>query len=138
MIFKIGYLLFASFMTLRAISHWRRREWRGLGRSLEMMLWWLGAVFVIFPESTQSLADLLGIGRGVDAILYIAVIFAYKLVFNQMQAVRRLEREITLLTREVALREGGAPSGAEVQKEVQTQGAPEREGGGEEHEAGTL
>ncbi|MEN8184439.1 MAG: hypothetical protein ABFS46_18090, partial [Myxococcota bacterium] len=35
-----------------------------------------------------------------------------------------------------ALREGGAPSGAEVQEEVQTQGAPEREGGGEEQTLG--
>lgn len=108
MIFQAAYLAFATFMTTRAVWYWRRREWRTVGRGLEMALWWTGAVFILYPPLAQRLADLAGIGRGVDAILYIAVIFAYKMVFSQMQSLRRVERQITLLTRELALRDKDA------------------------------
>lgn len=66
-------------------------------------------VAVIFPGIVNSVANLLGVGRGTDLILYALVIV---FVGNSVSASvrhRELERELTLLARTVALRDAPLP-----------------------------
>jgi hypothetical protein len=61
-------------------------------------------VIAIFPlETANIIKSLLGLGRGLDALFVVAIGLAYLLVFKVYLAVDRTEREITELTRKVAI-----------------------------------
>ncbi len=72
---------------------------------LGMLLWIAAAVAVLWPELTTQAAKVVGIRRGADLLLYctvIAMIVGFLMVYVRL---RRLRREMTLLVRELALRQ---------------------------------
>jgi len=78
----------------------RRRD-----RILWTVVWLLAGVFVAWPQGTVVIAHALGIRRGADLVLYcsvLAMMIGFLMVYARLQ---RLNREITLLTRHIALRE---------------------------------
>ena len=75
--------------------------------SLDFLFWglvWIGtASMIIFPDTTSLLAHLLGIGRGVDLIVYLSLLISSYLIFRLHLALARLEQAITALVRAIAL-----------------------------------
>lgn len=67
---------------------------------------WLGALVVILlPTTTSQIAEIFGVGRGVDVIVYISLTLLLYLVFRLYVMVEDLRHEITDLVRQVALKE---------------------------------
>jgi hypothetical protein len=65
---------------------------------------WLGtALIVTFPDATSLLARQLGIGRGVDLVMYVTLVVAFYLIFRIHLTLDRLEQEITEIVRTIAL-----------------------------------
>lgn len=62
-----------------------------------------GTLLVLFPETTNWLAAKVGVGRGTDLLFYLAVLAGYAAILVILAKFRRLERQITLLTREIAI-----------------------------------
>ena len=62
-----------------------------------------GATAVLFPDITNSLAGLLGIGRGADLLLYSFVIFALFYVVHQYRRQLWQEKVTTDLARTLTL-----------------------------------
>ncbi|WP_297475947.1 DUF2304 family protein [Thermococcus sp.] len=61
-------------------------------------------VISLFPiEIATFIKNLLGLGRGLDALFVVAIGMAYIIIFKVYLAVDRTEREITELTRKVAI-----------------------------------
>ena len=60
---------------------------------------------MLWPGSTQFLADRIGIGRGVDLVIYIAIVTLFYLVFRLHMKVELINRQITKVVREKALSE---------------------------------
>lgn len=58
---------------------------------------------VFFPQAWTWAANLLGIGRGADLLLYITVLTFLGFVASTYRRFRRLEKDITELARKVAL-----------------------------------
>ncbi len=87
---------------------WRRFRQQAL-RRLEAFVWsalWLAAgVAVWWPNVTTRLANLVGIGRGSDFVLYIAVTVLTVLVLHLHVAHDKLSREFTELVRHDALKD---------------------------------
>jgi hypothetical protein len=74
-----------------------------------------GIVAIAFPELVNALANLLGVGRGTDLILYVlVVVFIGNSISNSIRH-RHLEREVTKLARSVAL--GSAPPAGRHERE---------------------
>ena len=74
--------------------------------SLFWMVLWLAALLaVVYPDSTTKIARSLGIYRGADLIVYSAVLAFIAGFYVVSLRLRQMSREITLLTREVALLE---------------------------------
>lgn len=63
----------------------------------------LGALLVIFPEAAQWAADRVGVGRGTDLLLYLLILLCYAGGLVALAKFRKLERQITQLTREIAI-----------------------------------
>lgn len=70
----------------------------------------LGITLVIFPETTNRLAALVGVGRGVDLLFYILVLVGYAVALVVLAKFRRVERQITEIARQVALQSAQMPA----------------------------
>jgi len=72
-----------------------------------------GLYFVWVPEHSTQLAELVGIGRGVDLILYIWVCLSLIVVLNLHLKLRTQMELITALARKIALADAPAARTAE-------------------------
>lgn len=59
---------------------------------------------LVFPRELSVLANALGIGRGVDLLVYISIVVLFYLVFRIYVLLESLRHEITKLVREIALK----------------------------------
>jgi hypothetical protein len=61
-------------------------------------------IVALFPiRVANEIKRLLGLGRGLDALFIVAIGLAYLIIFKVYLSVDRTEREITELTRKVAI-----------------------------------
>jgi len=68
---------------------------------------WMGLGVVVWvPNITTSFADLIGVGRGADALVYISVVILFYGLFRVYVKLEFIEHEITSLVRNNALKEG--------------------------------
>lgn len=70
-----------------------------------LLLWLSGAVLIARPDLSSAVASWAGIGRGVDLVVYLAVLVLFVIVLRLVLRQRQLERELTLMVRELALLE---------------------------------
>lgn len=75
-----------------------RRAWRAMAG-----VFFIAGFFAIFPAPLRLIADLLGVGRPVDVVLYIGLAVLVREFFLSRIRDRELRREITTLTRELAV-----------------------------------
>jgi hypothetical protein len=61
---------------------------------------------LIFPGTWQSMADIIGIERGVDLLLYVTVLTLITYIGYSFGKFRYLEKRIATLVKEVALARG--------------------------------
>lgn len=67
-------------------------------------LWVLAIIGVTLPGTTTKIASFFSVGRGVDAIIYIALSLLFYLVFRIYVMIEDIRREITTIVRNVALK----------------------------------
>jgi hypothetical protein len=98
-----------SFFILSAFVLTILKYRRGKIKLLELIFWsllWLAAVvLIVLPDTMSFLADMLGIGRGVDAVIYLSVILSFYMIFRLYEKMDQIEREITEIVRHLALEE---------------------------------
>lgn len=102
-VFKIIFTLFAIS---GAFLVWQRRHegvlsWRGTFWWL--LIWVAMLVMAWYPNSAQVAADILGIGRGVDLAIYVALAFLLLTIFRLSIKIELLQRDITKVVRRTAL-----------------------------------
>ena len=67
------------------------------------MFWGIALVFIWLPTNTiDKLGKLFGVGRGIDVLVYLSVVFLFYYIFRQNEKVGKLEKQITKLVRELA------------------------------------
>ncbi|MDF2506548.1 MAG: hypothetical protein K0Q52_407 [Microbacterium sp.] len=60
---------------------------------------------VLFPQWLSWLAQLVGVGRGTDLVLYGLIVMFLAFVYTQYRRNTQLQRQLTLLARKIALLE---------------------------------
>ncbi len=63
----------------------------------------VGAAAIIFPNITQAAADLVGVGRGTDLVLYMSVVAVMFVLLHYYTKFVELQRQLTEVTRELAI-----------------------------------
>ena len=105
MLIKIVLILFILFVISKVALRYRDK----VISLQEFILWtifWFGVGFVvIFPEITSMAANWLGVGRGVDLVIYISVLILFYLVFRTLARLDKIEKDITKIVRELALKD---------------------------------
>lgn len=69
----------------------------------------IGAVFVIVPEWASQLATLVGVTRGVDLLMYLALMLLGFLTLVLYSQQRHLRQQMTQLAREAAIANARRP-----------------------------
>lgn len=103
----IKAVLITVFAVLGLVILLPRRGARGMAiRRLTLVLVMVSAVIaVIFPNLTNSVAAVLGVGRGTDLLLYGLIVVFLGFAVTSSAHNRRLDRQITDLARQIALTE---------------------------------
>jgi hypothetical protein len=74
-------------------------------RALRALVWGGAAAAIAHPEGVQWLGSLLGIGRGADLVLYLSVLGFLGVSFYFYSRNVRIERQLTEVVRQMALRD---------------------------------
>ncbi|HEX7477933.1 MAG TPA: DUF2304 domain-containing protein [Polyangiales bacterium] len=75
-----------------------------------LLVWGGGAVLLVWPSSAAIAAHKLGIGRGADLLLYSSVLVMFSGFFYVYTRFRRLDRQITMLVRRLAIENAARPA----------------------------
>lgn len=67
----------------------------------------IAVLSVLFPQWLTWIAQLIGVGRGADLVLYGLVLMFLAFVYTQYRRNLALQRQLTLLSRKIALIEAG-------------------------------
>lgn len=107
--FQLIGLLAVAVMALLTAAAMARSPSRRVPLLPWLGLWLLAALALAVPDATTRFARLLGIGRGADVVLYCAVLGGLLVAFRLSMAQRRVERELTVLVRELAIERARRP-----------------------------
>lgn len=72
-------------------------------KAVFLSIFWAGVLVLIwFPRIMGLLGEITGVGRGVDVLVYLSIIFLFYYVLRQNNKIDILEGQITKLVREIA------------------------------------
>lgn len=103
--FQILALSALGLLLARDLWYWSRVRAGRFVRTLRSVAWAGAAVAIAIPDIVTLVALGLGIGRGADVVLYVSVLGFLWAAFFLYARCLRLEREITSLTRHLAIRD---------------------------------
>ncbi len=111
LLFQLIFLLFALGAIFSVLEKRRARVLSARGAFFWVLLWLLALGAVFFPNSTTILANMFGIGRGADFVVYLALAATGFALFRLHVKIEALGRDLTTLTRRDALKEKKALDG---------------------------
>ncbi len=100
---QILAIFFVLFALWRVTLKFKKRELKLIEFLIWLIFWLAVGLAFITPESLTKLANLLGIGRGADLVLYVAVVVVFYLIFRIFVRLEKMERNITKVVRKNTL-----------------------------------
>lgn len=105
MLIQIFIILFVIFALSRVLLRFKKNEITVKELLFWLIFWIAAAVAVLLPQTTSLLASWVGVGRGVDLVIYISIVVIFYIIFRIFVRLERIERDITKIVREVGLKE---------------------------------
>lgn len=91
-----------AFLVLTILSITKKKTSK-LHGGFWVIVWVLGIIVTYNPELANRFANKVGVGRGVDAVLYVVVFFLMYSVFRLLVRIERTEANITKLSQHIAM-----------------------------------
>lgn len=70
-----------------------------------LFLWVAISVVVLLPQTTGFFAKILGVGRGSDVAVYLAIVLILYLIFRIFVKLEKIKSDITDIVRKIALQD---------------------------------
>lgn len=114
----IAQYILTTALALAVLYTWMQS---GISRGMRVFLYAViaaGMYFVWNPNESTHLANILGIGRGADLVLYLWIVLSFLVILNVHLKLRQNLAILTKIVRQLALLEAsaGGGSGADVKK----------------------
>ena len=98
----IGVVL---FILPNIYSSYKKKNLTTFGALLWLFFWLVGLVVIWFPELIGLIGELMGVERSIDALVYISIVYLLYAFLRQKIRINELSKEITELTRKIAIKE---------------------------------
>lgn len=101
--------MFITLLDLLALVGVVRGFKRGALSRLGVLTWlliWIAAIVAVWnPWITNRVAGFLGVGRGADAVFYVAIIALFYAIFRLYGKCENLEHQLSELVKKIALKD---------------------------------
>jgi len=105
LLIQILLILFFLFALSRVVLRYKKQELT-IGSFVFWMLFWvLAGIVVVVPNSSAYLAEIVGIGRGADLVVYTTIALLFFMVFKLSVKIEKINKDITKIVREESLKE---------------------------------
>jgi len=95
-IFAIIFVLFASF---KLIVYFKKNKSLGkLSFIFWFLIWIITLIFIFYPNLSNKIANLLGMGRGIDSLFLLSIILNFYLIFILYLRLDKIDKVITELS----------------------------------------
>lgn len=102
---QILAILFVLWMTYFSYLHYRRREFSVIEFIFWMVVWIGLTVVVFFPHSVDYFLVKFSITSAFDLVVIVGIVVLFGITFRNYVLLRRTERKVELLVRELASKE---------------------------------
>jgi len=97
--------IFVALVVAKLMQQRQRSKISNLSFATWLVLWLIVLIVFWQPSATSYLALWLGIGRGADLVVYVAIIALFYLQLKIFTKFNKIDSEITKLVRKEALRD---------------------------------
>ncbi|MBI4135628.1 DUF2304 family protein [Candidatus Uhrbacteria bacterium] len=105
MIIQILVTALAVFALFGVVRRFKTGAVSKSGLIIWILLWAAAGALVWVPQATNRLAGFLGVGRGADAVFYIAIVLLFYLLFRVHGRIEQLEHQLNELVKKIALKD---------------------------------
>lgn len=115
--YQVVILILAAFMLYQGVSNYLKGKDHQtiLKLSVRVVVWGGMAFIVLFPDFSNTLAKLIGIEGNINAVILTGFILVFLMIFKLLSAIERLEQQMTLFTRDDALKKIEKRQGKDIQ-----------------------
>lgn len=106
---QILLLLIFIAAIIKVVGQYIRREISASSTVLWTVFWLLAGYIAVRPDDTFYLAKALGVGRGADVVVYLALALIFFILFRLTIKIEKVNREITKLVRKESIGEKNKP-----------------------------
>lgn len=92
-------------IALIAVYMYKRLRGGLLDVILIVLFFLAGTFFILFPDTTNDIANFVGVSKGANLFLYTAILFLFFLILKLYSRLRRVEEKFTELVRNKSLEE---------------------------------
>lgn len=100
---QIVLLIFTLFAISRVYLRAKEKVLTPRTSIFWFLIWLVASTGIILPKTTSNLAQIFGVGRGVDVIVYLSLVLLFYLIFRIYVMIEDVRHEITFLIRQIAL-----------------------------------
>lgn len=106
MIIKIIIIGFIIFVLYRTLLRFKQGEITPRELTIWTVFWALVIGATLVPQQTDVIAQAVGVERGVDLLVYLSIIVLFFVVFKIIVKLEKVDRDITKVVRNTALKNG--------------------------------
>lgn len=103
MLFQILIFVFSLVAISSIFVHRVKKNLSVQGIAFWVLFWFGVDLVILYPNSTTIVANMLGIGRGTDLVVYISILAIFYLLFRLQIKIEGINRDITKIVRNDAI-----------------------------------
>ncbi|MDD4994875.1 MAG: DUF2304 domain-containing protein [Patescibacteria group bacterium] len=105
MIIQAVIILFAAIAAWRAFRKYRSKDITAGWLAVWLLFWIAVSAAAVIPKKTDVAAAWFGVERGADLATYLSIVLLFYLAFRIFIKIQSIEKNITKITREIAVGE---------------------------------
>ncbi|MBU1126616.1 MAG: DUF2304 domain-containing protein [Patescibacteria group bacterium] len=102
MIFQIFLIAFGLFAILKTIRQYRAKKVSLYWLLLWCLLWLSVVIVALMPQTTDVLAEYVGVEKGADLLVYVAIVILFYSIYRILIRSEKQNKELTELVRKIA------------------------------------
>ena len=106
-LYQIAVIIVSSLMIYQGLDrYFKKQKSQSFLKLLVRLIVWGGMIaIVVYPKISMSLAKIIGIEGNINAVILIGFILIFLIIFKLLNAIEKLESQITEVTRKDSLEE---------------------------------